>query len=181
MGWVVYRNLPTTLVVLACLIGGCATSNAVGESSGDEPTQRERKPPPEVTDHTVDDRPEFARTSRPVVEVSLDKGRLLGLEAGSYETSVRREAQRCYSRVIRLRKTEIEGSMVYEVLVTRNGRVAGTDVISSGLKDDAIHSCIEQLLGRLSFEVAVRNRPVFRLLFRLDSQLETLVPSEPPV
>jgi hypothetical protein len=164
-------------------ISGCASAGA-GEAGSEELTEAsdvDRQVPPEVTDHTVEERPDFAQTRRPRVDVSLDLGSLLGGEPDSYEMSVRRKAQQCYSQTLQVQKSETEGSIVYEVLVTRNGHVAGTDVMSSGLNNSEVSRCVERVIGRLNFDVPVRNRPVYRIFFRLDFYLETIVPGNPPV
>ncbi len=165
--------------ILAGLLTGCAT-DGVPSSQNDEGD--EHRVPPEVTDHTVDDRSESERSRQPRVDVSLDRGELVGVEADGYETSVRRGAQQCYSQSIRGNAgVEAEGSVVYEVIVTRNGYVAGTEIMSTGLRNDSIQSCVERVISRLRFDIPVRSRPVFRLFFRLDFYLDTVVPSEPPV
>lgn len=168
------------LVVLALTLVGCATAEPSVEEMPNRGSTSHRIPP-EVTDHTVDKRPDFVRSVRPRVDVSLDRGGLLGVDTANYEATVKRRAQQCYSRTIRTSENQLEGSVVYEVLVTRNGHVAGTDMMSSRLESDTIRSCVERIIGRLRFDVPVRNRPVFRLFFRLDFYLETLIPDEPPV
>jgi hypothetical protein len=178
------RRLLIQWMVIGGIVGcaaGCVTSGGRSSQRGDDESG-ERRVPPEVTDHTVDDRSETARSHRPRVEVSLDRGELIGIEVDGYETSVRRGAQQCYSQSIRGNTAvESEGAVVYEVLVTRSGYVAGTEIMSTGLRNDSIQSCVERVISRLRFDIPVRNRPVFRLFFRLDFYLESVVPSEPPV
>jgi len=161
----------------AALTAGCATT----ESTTEDSTDASREAPPEVTDHTVDDRSESTRSVRPRVDVRIDSEELVGVESGDYEASVRRGAQQCYSRSIQSRDSKAEGAVVYEVIVTRNGYVAGSDIMSTGLRDDGVESCVEHVISRLRFDIPVQNRPVYRLFFRFDFYLETLVPSEPPV
>lgn len=156
---------------------GCAAASGSTEGEG----SNERKAPPEVADHTVDEGSDSNPTMRPRVDVEIDRGELVGVEMTSYESTVRRKTQHCYSRHILHENSKAEGGMVYEVLVTRNGRVAGTDLMSTDIENDAIQSCAEQAMGRLHFDVSIRDRPVFRLFFRFDFYLETVVPSEPPV
>ena len=163
-------------------MAGCASATSASkDESLTEAQAGERKPPPEVTDHTVDDRSSSARSVRPRVDVRIDSGKLVGVESGNYEAAVRRGAQQCYTHSVQTQSTEAEGAVVYEVIVTRNGYVAGTDMMSTGLRDEAIQRCVERVISRLRFDVPVRNRPVFRLFFRFNFYLETLVPSEPPV
>lgn len=169
----------TIVGILAGFAAGCATSGAVSSQPDED---NEKRVPPEVTDHTVDDRPESERSRQPRVEVSLERGDLVSVEADGYEASVRRGAQQCYSQSVRGNvDVESEGSIVYEVLVTRNGYVAGTEVMSTGLRNDSIQSCVGRVISRLRFDIPVQNRPVFRLFFRLDFYLETVVPSQPPL
>lgn len=165
---------------LAALGAGCATGGSA-TSSDSERSEQERSVPPEVTDESIDDRPESARSVQPRVEVEFDAEELPGIDVAAYEATVRRPVQQCYTRRVYAGELQSEGSMAYEVLVTRNGHVAGADRVSSDLRDDPLESCVEGALGRLRFEIASPNKPVYRLFVRFQFSLETLVPSEPPV
>lgn len=159
---------------LLCLAFGCATT-------GNESRETDRQPPPEVTDQTVDDRPEVARNYQPRVDVDIEQANFSGLETSSYEEELSRSAVRCYNRAIRRSGVEMEGAVVYEVIVTRNGRVAGTDVMSTRLKDDGVETCVERCIASLRFDLPSQSRAVYRLFFRLDFYLEEIVADDPPV
>ncbi len=169
-------------MVVGLIVGSaaCATTNSTGSKRG-EGEGEERRVPPEVTDHTVDERSESERSQRPRVDVELDRNDMAGVTGSGYEATVRRGAQQCYSQSTQGEGESAEGSVVYEVIVTRNGYVAATDLMSTNLRDDSVQRCVEGVISRLRFEVPVRTQPVFRLFFRLDFYLETLVPTEPPV
>lgn len=168
----------TGLVV--ALASGCATTQS-SSSEDSASAEQSNNVPPEVTDHTVDERSASDRSIRPRVDVRIDTEELVGVDSGNYETTVRRGAQRCYSESVQAQDAEAEGAVVYEVIVTRNGYVAGTDVMSTGLRNKNVESCVEHVISGLRFDIPVDNRPVYRLFFRFDFYLETLVPTEPPV
>jgi hypothetical protein len=154
---------------------GCATTGGSGSS------QSEREIPPEVTDHTVDDRSEDARSRRPRVEVAID-GNVFEPEAtASYEDDIRRGAVQCYQSGLRGPGDSHEGSVVWEVIVTRNGYVAGAELMSTALNHDDIQGCVERVISHIRYDVPESGRPLYRIFFRLDFFIETLVPTEPPV
>lgn len=92
-----------------------------------------------------------------------------------------RRVQRCYTRRVYGGELQSEGSMVYELVVTRNGHVAGTDRVSTDLRDDGLARCVERALSRLRFEIRSPDEPVYRFVVRFEFRLETMVPAEPPV
>lgn len=165
---------------LAALGTGCATAGSA-ESSDSDRSEEERRIPPEVADESIDDRSESARSVQPQVEVEFDAEELPGIDVAAYEATVQRHVQKCYTRRVYGGELQSEGTMAYEVLVTRNGHVAGADRVSTDLRDDPLQSCVEGALGRLRFEISSPNKPVYRLYVRFQFSLETLVPSEPPV
>lgn len=160
------------VVACCCLMVGCATA-------GGEET--DRSPPPEVTDHTVDDRPQVTRNYQPRVRVDIEQANFTGLETESYEGELRRKAVRCYEGALRRTGVEMEGAVVYEVLVTRNGRVAGTEVTSSRLNHDGIETCVGRRIEGLRFDLPERARAVYRMFFRVDLYLDEIVAEDPPV
>lgn len=158
---------------------GCASAPSTQKNS----TRNEdgRDIPAEVTDRSTDDRSESARSVQPQVEVDFDAEELAGIDVPAYEATVQQRVQNCYTRRVYTGALQSEGSMVYEVLVTRNGYVAGSDRVSTDLHDDALSSCVESTLGRLQFEIPSSNKPVYRLIVRFQFQLESMVPADPPV
>lgn len=173
------------LLLAALWLAGCATTGSSTELGDSGPMTREpgqeRKPPPEVTDHTVDERPGWARSVRPRVNVSMDEGWLEAADIAGYKETIRRGAVRCYQSSLRQHDTESEGAIIYEVIVTRNGYVAGADVMSTALKRDDVSRCVEHVISRIRFAIPDSGRPLYRLFFRVNFFLETLVPDEPPV
>lgn len=168
------RSMGLVILVGVALGGaGCATHQT---SEGD------RKPPVEVSDHTTDDDDNsLERSVRPSADVDIERGQLIGVDWTSYEARIREGAVRCYRKRLRRADSDPEGTMVYEVLVTRNGRVASTDVVSSEMREPTFESCLEHVLSDLRFNIPSSRRPVYRLFFRLNFYLETLIPEEPPV
>jgi len=169
------------VAVLATPGFGCATAGSTGAGVEGAEENPEREVPPEVADASIDDRSESARSVQPRVDVEFDADGVPGIDVAAYEATVQRQVQKCYTRRVYGGEVQSEGTMAYEVLVTRNGHVAGADRVSSDLRDDPLQSCIEAALGRLRFEIASPNKPVYRLYARFQFSLETLVPSEPPV
>lgn len=155
---------------------GCATSQSASDTKAEG-----RDVPPEVTDRTTDERSDSARSVQPRVDVEFDAEELVGVDVEAYEATVRRRVQKCYTRRVYRGEVQSEGSMVYEVLVTRNGYVAGSDRVSTDLHDGPLSSCVEGALGRMHFELRSPNKPVYRLFVRFQFRLETMVPSQPPV
>jgi hypothetical protein len=165
------------LLVVFMLASGCATGTA-----SNTPSAADRDPPIEVSDHTIDDGGASLDPSvQPTVDVRMERGRMLGVDRTSYEGRVQRGTIRCYRKRLRRIQKKSEGTMVYEILVTRNGRVAGTEVVSTAIREDQFESCVQRVLSELRFDVPSNRRPVYRLFFRLDFRLETIVPDQPPV
>lgn len=168
------------LLVVLFAGSGCATSSGQQETAAGE--ENERDVPPEVSDSTVEDRTDRSRSLQARVEVEFDAREFPAeIDIDAYESTVRKRAQRCYNRRVYGGGLESGGTMVYEVLVTRNGHVAGTDRMSTDLRDEELESCLEHVLGRLRFEIASPDKPVYRLSVRFSFELDVLVPSESPV
>ncbi|GEM_PF-5086813 len=172
MGSVGLRSSLFVVVWSMLLVSGCATTGG---------SETEREIPPEVTDHTVDQRSEDARSQRPRVEVVIDGNVFEPQATASYEDDIRRGAVQCYQSGLRGAGGDQEGSVVYEVIVTRNGYVAGADLMSTALNHDDIQSCVEHVISQIRYDVPDAGRPLYRIFFRLDFFIETLVPTEPPV
>ncbi|MGM0556876.1 MAG: hypothetical protein ACQEVA_10905 [Myxococcota bacterium] len=162
------------LLLLTVLLSACASAPA--EPS--EPTQREI--PPEVTDRTTQPYLEDEPPNRPTLDVVVERvsGAIFPVDGAA--ALVEREGLRCY-RLGRNQQEDLEGTIIYEVMVTTNGRVAGADLMSASFRNDRVESCLERILHRLRFDVAGRDAPLFsRLYVRIDMLREMLeVPDEP--
>lgn len=148
---------------LVCL-SGCATTP---EKSDDRPTV-DREIPPEVTDRTTEPYLDDEPAARPYLDVVIERvsGALFPVDGAA--ALVEREGLRCY-RLIRQQREDLEGTIVYELMVTTNGRVAGADLMSASFQSEQVEGCLERILYRLRFDVASRDAPLFsRLYVRID-------------
>ncbi|MFB6262608.1 MAG: hypothetical protein ABEL76_03120 [Bradymonadaceae bacterium] len=172
-------GIAASIVAVAIAASGCAsTSGAADESEG-----ANHEIPVEVSDHTVDAGSESSGLERPRVDVTLETGGVASVDPVSYERPLEERAVRCYRRSLEEAEggERPQGSLVYQLIVTRNGKVAGTELMSSLLRQPEIRRCVEYALARLEFGVARRGRPLYRMTVRLDFRIETLLPAEPPV
>ena len=151
------------LGALVCL-SACATST---DAKDDAPTV-EREIPPEVTDRTTEPYLDDEPAARPYLDVVIERvsGALFPVDGAA--ALVEREGLRCY-RLIREQQEDLEGTIVYELMVTTNGRVAGADLMSASFESKRVEGCLERILYRLRFDVASRDAPLFsRLYVRID-------------
>lgn len=168
------KKLLLTLVLTTLV--GCAT----GPDKADAPVEREI--PPEVTDRTtqpyLDDEPAV----RPYLDVLIEQVSGAVFPVDGAAALVEREGLRCY-RLGRNQQEDLEGTIIYEVMVTTNGRVAGVDLMSASFRNERVESCLERILYRLRFDIAAQNAPLFsRLYVRVGMAIEELgLPDEPDV
>lgn len=160
------KQLLLTLVLAT--LAGCATGPDKADTSVD------RQIPPEVTDRTtqpyLDDEP----AERPYLDVLIEQVSGAVFPVDGAAALVEREGLRCY-RLGRNQQEDLEGTIVYEVMVTTNGRVAGVDLMSASFRNDRVESCLERILYRLRFDIAGRNAPLFsRLYVRVGMATEEL-------
>lgn len=173
MTTVTYRAL---LLISALFVVSCASTPDVAEPA------TERVIPPEVTDRTtqpyLDDEP----AARPYLDVFIERVSGAVFPVDGAAALIEREGLRCY-RLGRNQREDLEGTIVYELMVTTNGRVAGVDLMSGSFRIERVESCLERILYRLRFDVAGRNAPLFsRLYVRIDFASEELgLPEQSPV
>lgn len=172
------------MVVVALLAAGCATSEQTQrETAAIEGRERahpdqQRRVPPEVTDHTVHE--VDGPVARPTVDVEMEFDGMTGIDRQGIETRVSQQTVRCYRAA--LRGTEgLEGAMVYEVVVMRSGFVVGSDVMSTAIDHRDMQTCVERTFERLRFDVTAEDRPVYRVMVKLDFNRETVLPENSPV
>jgi hypothetical protein len=170
------RLMGLCMVLMLLASGGCATAP-------EEPSEPiEREIPPEVTDRTTEPYLDDEPAARPYLDVLIERVSGAVFPVDGAAALVEREALRCY-RLGRSRQDDLEGTVVYELMVTTNGRVAGADLMSATFRIDPVESCLERILLRLRFDVAGRNAPLFsRLYVRIDFLREVMeMPEEPDV
>jgi len=166
------------------LISGCAggtSAEAEDEqlaSSGAVQAEDQREVPPEVTDHTVHD--VEGDPVRPTVDVAIEYDGMQGIDREGVQTRVSQQTIRCYRAALQGSRG-LEGAMVYEVVVMRSGFVVGSDVMSTAINHREMRTCVERSFERLRFNVDQQNRPVYRLMVRLDFTRETVLPEDAPV
>jgi outer membrane biosynthesis protein TonB len=152
--------------------GGCA--------SGDEVVEAERQVPPPVSDRSL--RPEGSDETvlRPRVEVNIEAESGAQLETRGAAKFVGLHARRCY-RLALQKERDLEGSILYEVVVTSNGRVAGAEKMSSTAASQRLDRCVEPILERLRFEVPRDSKVMVRRLYiRLELYSEVFDANRPP-
>lgn len=166
------------LVVCACLVAsGCASG---GESSG---ATAVRVVPPEVTDRTLDPYIDDQPVERPYLTVTIERVDPVEYDVRGAEALVQREGLRCY-RLGLQQDAGLDGAIVFELMVTTNGRVAGIDRMSTSFESERVEGCLERVMYRLRFDVQAGRGPMFsRLYVRVDLQREvfeeaTLTPGE---
>jgi hypothetical protein len=170
---------------VVCLWGltGCATAGSQSASGNGKDGQAkvpadERSVPPEVTDHTVHE--VDGPVMRPTVDVKMEFDGMAGIDRQGIEARVSQQTVRCYRAA--LHGTDgLEGAMVYEVVVMRSGFVLGSDVMSTAIDHQQMQSCVERTFERLRFDVTAEERPVYRVMVRLDFNQKTVLPENSQV
>lgn len=163
------------LLVLPLFASGCASSS---NAASDEQT---RRVPPEVRDQSVEARGDDEVAVRPRVRVSMDVEQGSDLQTKGAVKFVRRDTRRCY-RLALQKQRELQGTVVYEVIVTSNGRVGGVELVSSTAASERLEQCVEAVLHRLRFDVAEgRKAMVRRIYLRLELSREIFDPDRPPI
>jgi hypothetical protein len=162
------------VLIIATVVSACASA----PQERTEPVEREI--PPEVTDRTTQPYLDDESAARPKLDVLIERvsGAIFPIDGAA--ALVEREGLRCY-RLGRNQQEDLEGTIIYEVMVTTNGRVAGADLMSASFRNERVESCLERILYRLRFDVAGRNAPLFsRLYVRIDMLREMLEVPEAP-
>lgn len=138
---------------------GCATS-----PEPEQPARPDRQVPPEITDRTTQRYLDDGPAARPYVDVMIEwvSGAVFPTDGAA--ALIEREGLRCY-RLGRKQQQDLEGTIVYELMITTNGRVAGVDIMSSSFQQEQVESCMERILLRLRFDVEGRNAPLFSRLY----------------
>jgi outer membrane biosynthesis protein TonB len=163
-------------LLLVLLASGCAGS--AGSQTRDEP---ERRTPPEVSDQSL--RPEVGDETayRPRVQVSVETEQGARLETKGATKFISRHARRCY-RLALQKDRQLEGRVLYEVIITSNGRVAGVEQMSSSAASTRLDRCLTSTLEQLRFDIASDSKAMIRRLYvRLELRRETFDPNQPPI
>lgn len=166
------------LLVLAAVgwgTGACAASGA--QAREDTPA----KVPPEVSDHSVGPDAVDDVAVRPRVAVSLENDTDADLHTTGARKYLTRSVRRCY-RLALGQNRALEGSLVYEVLVTSNGRFGGAEKMSTSAPNKRLEDCVETVLQRLRFDVSDSpEATLHRVYVRMDFRREIFDPNRPPV
>lgn len=176
-----YRwGLACLVAVMAGCAGGASAEAEDEQLASSEAVQAEdrREVPPEVTDHTVHE--VEGDPVRPTVDVAIEYDGMQGIDREGIQTRVSQQTIRCYRAALRGSRG-LEGAMVYEVVVMRSGFVVGSDVMSTAINHQEMRTCVERSFERLRFNVDQQNRPVYRLMVRLNFTRETVLPENAPV
>lgn len=160
------------LLLAPFIICSCATSTRV-----DADDSRPRLPPP-VSDHSVDPGVDGETTVVPHVAVTLDADNPR-LPTEGAQNVLERLARRCY-RAALLTDRGLEGSVVYEMLVTSNGRVAGTEQMSTNAASQRLEECLERAMRGIRFDTSGRRDALLsRIYARFDLHRRVFDPSRP--
>ncbi len=169
LGWLVCA----AVVLGAC---GCATNAGQTRATRSRPTL-----PPAVSDHSTAPAGADEAAVRPRVEVTIDQADAGGLHTVGAHKVLVREGRRCY-RLALNKDRKLQGTLVYEVLITGNGHVGGVDKLSTSAPSQRLEHCVESAIEGLRFDVsAAAQAMVHRLYIRLDVSREVFDPDRPPV
>lgn len=94
---------------------------------------------------------------------------------------VRRESRRCYRLALQANHG-LEGTVVYEAVVTSNGRVAGVEQISTTASSERLDGCLAGIIYALRFDTSSGKAALVRRLYvRLELSREIFNPQVPPI
>lgn len=166
---------PVWVVVFIIFCSGCTTASTQQASESARPPV-----PPPVSDHTLGPDGEDASAVRPRVTVEFEPEQGSLLSAEGVDESVRRQALRCY-RLGLHNDRKLQGRLLYEMLVTSNGRVGGLEKISTTAPSTRLERCLEGALYRLRFDVPVQHRALLsRVYVRVQLYRESFDASQQP-
>lgn len=112
---------------------------------------RDRSIPPAVSDSSHAPNGSGIGAVRPWVDVELQVEQGTGLQDAGATDLVQREAQRCYRLALQTNHS-LEGTVIYEAIITSNGRVAGVEKISTTAPSEGFERCVERTMYALRFE-----------------------------
>lgn len=161
---------------LACLGAGCATADGDGDEA-----ERTRPVPPEVADSSVEtERTGGDEVAIPRVAVDVESEAEAGLSTEAARRVLQRDGQRCYRRALAGQR-ELEGRAVYELLISSQGRVVGTEKLSTSAPDRRLQRCLDEAFRELRFEIPPGNAALIsRMYVRLKMWREVVDTDQEP-
>lgn len=134
-----------------------------------------------MSDQSVDNRTADEVAVRPSVSVSLEAEQGSGLQTEGVAKVVERDARRCY-RLALQKDRALEGTAIYEVIVTSNGRVGGVEQTSTTAPSQRFEECVERVLHGLRFDVPEGRKALVRRIYvRLEVRRDIYDPHQSPL
>ncbi|WP_168210395.1 AgmX/PglI C-terminal domain-containing protein [Persicimonas caeni] len=162
------------LLILA-IAAGCASTP---DERADDTT---RRIPPAVSDSSHNPEGTDPVAVRPRVSVDVQGEQDSGLQTTGAAKLLQRETRRCYRLALQVNRA-LEGTVVYEAIVTSNGRVAGVEQVSTSASSTRLERCVERILHKLRFDLPRSKTAMIRRLYvRLDLRREIFDPQAPPI